>query len=176
MGNKFEDYRKRLSPTLRRIARRLNGHFSFFDEEDLFQEAITHLWLLSKADKLAGNTDSYILQGCYFHLRNLLRKITDKAKLVSLYSLSENGDASLEEKLAAKDPADKKEMEERVFLASAAVDSLTAREKRALSLLLNGMTVREIGSKMGISHVMVIKLRKQIQEKCARGFYDKYGA
>ncbi|MCX5704439.1 MAG: hypothetical protein NT066_08150 [Candidatus Omnitrophica bacterium] len=80
----FEILLKRISPTLKRIAYRLNGHFSFFNDEDLYQEALIHLWLDFKEGKLSDKTDSYILQGCYFYLKNYIRKNYDKANLISL--------------------------------------------------------------------------------------------
>ena len=75
---------RKLSPTLRRITHKLNGHFTFFDEDDLFQEALEHLWLAFQDGTLGDKTDSYVLQGCYFHLKNYIRKTMDKAKLTSL--------------------------------------------------------------------------------------------
>jgi len=41
----------------------------------------------------------------------------------------------------------------------------TDREKRILSLIMEGMSMREVGAKLGISHVMVLKIRNKIKEK-----------
>jgi DNA-directed RNA polymerase specialized sigma24 family protein len=57
----FEELVKKLSPTLKRIAYRLSGHFSSFDHNDLYQEELIHLWGEFKQDKLGDKTDSYIL-------------------------------------------------------------------------------------------------------------------
>jgi DNA-binding CsgD family transcriptional regulator len=42
---------------------------------------------------------------------------------------------------------------------------LTDREKTILSFIMEGMSMREVGSKLGISHVMVLKIRNKIKEK-----------
>ena len=78
MNDNFEVLIKRVSPTLKRITYRLNGHFSFFNDEDLFQEALIHLWEDYQKGKIQDKTDSYILQGCHFHLKNYLRKMKPK--------------------------------------------------------------------------------------------------
>jgi hypothetical protein len=33
---------------------------------------------------------------------------------------------------------------------------------------MDGLTVRQIGQKLGISHVMVVKLKGKIKDKCGR--------
>ena len=58
----FEELLEKITPTLKRITYRLNGHFSFFNDEDLFQEALMHLWVEFQQGKLNDKTDSYILQ------------------------------------------------------------------------------------------------------------------
>lgn len=42
---------------------------------------------------------------------------------------------------------------------------LTDREKTVLTLLLDDLTVRKIGDRLGISHVMVVKLKCRIYEE-----------
>jgi DNA-binding CsgD family transcriptional regulator len=50
---------------------------------------------------------------------------------------------------------------------------LTDKERRVLDLLLKGNTVREIASILGISHVMVLKYKKNIIKKAKeRGYQD----
>ena len=167
MEESFEVVVNRLSPTLKRITHRLNGHFSFFDDDDLFQEALVHLWGAFRHGSLTDKTDSYILQGCYFHLKNYIRKTMDKARLVSLYRLMDEADASLEDVLPLADASASREAEERILTEQARMSGLTAREKEVLSFCLDGLTTREIGSRLGISHVMVIKIRDRIKDKCA---------
>lgn len=162
----FENVVDRFSPTLKRISYKLNGHFTYFDDDDLMQEAIWHLWFKFKEGELEGKTDSYVLQGCYFHLKNYIRKAMDKAKLLSLNAALDDEDVELEQRIAFSDPAFD-EMDEASFVKELPVlKSLSAREKKIMLLSLEGMTVREIGMKLGISHVMVVKIKKMIKDKC----------
>ena len=46
------------------------------------------------------------------------------------------------------------------------VKILTEREKEVVFLSIDGLTVREIGVKLNISHVMVIKIKNNIKRKC----------
>ena len=168
----FEDYLKRLSPTLRRIAHKLNGHFSFFDDDDLVQEALAHLWISFQESRLEDKTDSYILQGCYFHLKNYLRKTLDKAKLTSMNQLIDDEGSTLEERLACKSPSAPEDLDGRFVKEEAKRYDLTAREYKILSLSLDGMTVREIGKRIGVSHVMVVKIKQSIKMKYRKECYQ----
>ena len=161
----FENIVKKLSPTLRKITYKLNGHFSFFDDDDLFQETLAYLWVAFQKGKLSDKTDSYILQGCYYHLKNYLRKTVDKARLVSLHQLIDDEDAVLENILSVKDSAVLDFLEDKLLVEKARLDDLTEREKDVLDFCLEGMTMREIGQRIGISHVMVIKIKKRLRTK-----------
>ena len=158
---------RKLSPTLRRITHKLNGHFTFFDEDDLFQEALEHLWVAFGKGTLSDKTDSYVLQGCYFHLKNYIRKTMDKVKLTSI-SLPIDDDGSTVEDLLVCNDSSTVDAADSVLLKDVVKSaSLSEREAQVLSLSLEGMTVREIGQKIGVSHVMVIKVKDQIRRKCA---------
>src|SRR3989338_11086413 len=162
MNYEFEDMLKRLTPTLQRIAHKMNGHFSFFDDDDLVQEALAHLWVLFQNGAVSDKTDSYILQGCYFHLKNYLRKTMDKAALTSLNELIDEEDGTLEDVLTCRNEGLSNDMDRSLLVEAAKKNGLTARESEVLSLALDGLTVREIGSRLGISHVMVIKIKRKI--------------
>lgn len=167
----FEVLLKRISPTLRRIAYKLNGHFSSFNDEDLFQEALVHLWLAYEDDELSGKTDSYILQGCYFHLKNYIRKNYDKVNLISLdNAANEEGETfDLGKVLSLKNPGSCFEYVNcKMLIEKINNNGLTIREKEVFNLALEGLTTREIGSRLGISHVRVVKLRGKIREKCRK--------
>jgi RNA polymerase sigma factor (sigma-70 family) len=168
MSGSFEEILKKISPTLKRITHRLNGHFSFFDENDLFQEALEHLWISYQKGVLNDKTDSYVLQGCYFYLKNYLRKTLDKSKLISLYQLINEEGVALEEVLAADSKPMFEEMDSDILIRMANTTGLTEREKEVLSLSLEGMTTREIGQKLGMSHVMAVKIKSKIRIKCEK--------
>jgi len=161
----FEHLIRRISPTLKRITHRLNGHHSFFDDEDLYQEALIHLWLHYKDGSLSDKTDSYILQGCYFHLRNYLRKVQDKVPILSINTGAGDDGTKLEDILAIDGITTFDYLESKIDIEAREEKCLTEREKKTLSLIMEGMSMREVGAKLGISHVMVLKIRNKIKEK-----------
>jgi len=162
----FEELVKRISPKLKRITYKLNGHFSFFNEEDLYQEALLHLWQDFCLGKLDNKTDSYILQGCYFHLKNYIRKTRDKSNLVSLNAMIEEEGSNLEEILCLENSKScLADLENKILIQEIQNNGLTQREKEIFCLSLEGLTTREIGKKLGISHVMVIKIKKKLHMK-----------
>ncbi len=160
----FEALIAKLSPTLKRITCKLNGHFTFMDDQDLLQEALIHLWSDFQLGKLDDKTDSYILQGCYFHLKNYIRKSQDSATMLSLNSIMEEDGPHLEEILIADNLASYDRVET-VLQIEAMGSGISQREKDVLFFCLEGMTMREIGKRMGISHVSVVKIRNKIRER-----------
>ncbi|MCX5817751.1 MAG: sigma-70 family RNA polymerase sigma factor [Proteobacteria bacterium] len=164
----FEILVKRISPTIKKIAHKLNGHYTFFNDEDLYQEALIHLWIDFREGILGDKTDSYILQGCYYHLKNYIRKTQDNAVLVSLNNpIGEDGTV-MEEILPADSINPLEYLESKMEIETAEEKYFTQREKDVLSYFLEGMSMREIGRKIGISHVMVLKIRNKIKDKYGR--------
>jgi len=165
----FQTLVNRISPKLKGITHRLNGRFTFFNDDDLYQEAMAHLWIDYKEGKLLDKTDSYVLQGCYFHLKNYIRKVQDKACIVSMHTLMTEGDAELEDILCLEDPKSCfEEAHNKILIEEILNDGLTKREKETFSLCLEGLTTREIGKILGISHVRVVKLKNRIKDKCQK--------
>ncbi len=167
-GLSFETLVRRLTPTLKRIACRLNGNFSFADDQDLFQEALIHLWTHFTSGDLLDKTDSYMLQGCYFHLKNYIRKIQDPAALCGLNQTADKEGPQLEDILDARSLDSYDEVEGNLQIEAMAGIGITSREKAVLRFCLEGMTTREIGTRLGISHVSVVKIRNSIKEKYVR--------
>jgi RNA polymerase sigma factor (sigma-70 family) len=161
----FETLLARLSPTLKKITRKLNGHFSFMDDQDLFQEALLHLWTRFIAGDLTDKTDSYLLQGCYYHLKNYIRKTQDNTTVVSLNGTSEDEGPDLEETLVARDVVSYDEVEGDLQIEAIVASGMNQREKDVLFYSLDGMTTREIGVRLGVSHVSVVKARNKIKER-----------
>ena len=170
----FENLVKRLSPTLKRITHRLNGRFTFFNDEDLYQEALIHLWLDYKEGKIEDKTDSYLLQGCYFHLKNYLRKVNEKINSVSIdTTINNEEDTDLKERLSCKDQdACFDYLDIKLFLEGIQNNGLTKREKEVLSFSLDELTVREIARRLGISHPRVVKIKKSLCHKLARTYFS----
>lgn len=166
MNKQFDTMMDRLSPTLKKITHRLNGHFSFFDDDDLFQEAAIYLWSTFQKGALSDKTDSYILQGCCFHLKNYLRTTLDKARLISLCHMANEDDKALKDMLAKENDSTFDEIDAEFLKATGRSRGLTDREEEVLELCLDGLTVRDIGKRLGVSHVMVIKVKNKIRAKC----------
>ncbi|MDD5495569.1 MAG: sigma-70 family RNA polymerase sigma factor [Candidatus Omnitrophica bacterium] len=173
MNLNFETLVNRITPTLKRITHRLNGHFTFFDDDDLYQEAVTYLWPLFQRGRLGDKTDSYILQGCYFHLKNYIRTSMDKAKLISIYKIIDADETELGAVLAAKETPDPENLEYKILLKESDRMGLTEKERRVISYSLEGLTTREIGDRLGVSHVMVLKIKGKIKHKL-RIFRNEY--
>jgi RNA polymerase sigma factor (sigma-70 family) len=163
----FETFVKKISPKLKAIAKRLDGRYSFFNDEDLYQQALLYLWERWQEGQLSDSTESYILQGCALFLRNYIRKVYKKidCNCVSLYGFEEEDDRTgTEVSLPSYDISDSLEFE---ILWDQILKSLTQREKEVLELCMEGLTIREIGQRLGISHVMVLKIKNRIKRKCA---------
>lgn len=158
---RFEELQDKLSPVIKRIAYKLNGRYRTFSHDDLFQEALMHLWVDFMAGKLSDKTDSYILQGCYFHLKNYIRKVNEKP------------DLSLDE-MVSYEPEGvefediRKSLSNRLLTETIENNGFDPREKKILMFLKDGLTTRGIGRKIGVSHVMVVKLIGKIREKCRK--------
>jgi RNA polymerase sigma factor (sigma-70 family) len=148
----------------------LNGRSHFFNEDDLYQEAVVHLWTDFKEGKLSDKTSSYVLQGCYFYLKNYIRKTQDGASLVRLSCLGQDQEEiDLENFVSLKNPkTDLDDLSGKILLEDIQREPWTEREKDVLSLSLSGLTVREIGLKLGVSHVAIVKIRNKIKDKCQK--------
>ena len=172
MMNTYAQLLKRLTPKLKGITYKLNGYLPAADHDDLFQEALLHLWSEFNSGKLADKTDSYILQGCYFHLRNYIRKSKDRIDPLSLdLVLSDEDGEERQPGLYIKDESAehfRDELNDKLLADTIRNNGLTKREKTLLPFLSSGLTLRQIGENLGISHVMVIKLTRGIREKCLK--------
>jgi RNA polymerase sigma factor (sigma-70 family) len=168
----FESLLKRITPRLKAIARKLDGKYSLFDDEDLYQEGLLHLWDKYKRKQLYNKTDSFILQGCYFFLKNYIRKRYKKLER-NLVSLDDNTKSENEvfEGVLSSEGIERQAIDINLLIEDIR-KTLSGKEKDVFSLYLENLTTREIGKRLSISHVMVVKLEKRIREKC-RGLKEK---
>ena len=167
----FEKLVKKLASKLKGITYRLNHRFTFFNDEDLFQEALVHLWKECVAGKLADKTDSYILQGCYFHLQNYIRTVKDKVTPLSLdIHIGEKGKHFAETLSLEDEKSDGyfQRLNEKLIVEVIRNNGLTIREKELLPFFAEGLTIREIGKRVGVSHVWVLKMKEGIRRKCLK--------
>jgi len=161
----FATLLKKISPILKIIAKSHNGHGFFIDEEDLYQEMCVHLWSSFGNGASGGINTSYIVKSCEFYLLNYLRKAREKARIVSLEEpINEDGDTLKDILPDRKEPLDKF-VERNLIIKDIRNNRLTRREREVLSLLLKGLTVREAGKELGVSHVMVVKVKNRIIKK-----------
>lgn len=167
----FEALIKEISPKLRGIVYKVSGHLRLSDAEDLYGEVVARLWEEYQAGRLLDKTNSYVLQSCYFFLKNYLRKNSGKASFVSMDALLADGvidfeSFSLESEENVRSPAvaeDLDELMERVFY-----NELTRKEKEIAFFYMQGWTTREIGERLGVSHVNVLKVEEEIRRKCRK--------
>ena len=144
-----------LSPRLMVLARHFRREHALCNDDDLYQEALIHLWGQWRSGVLAGKNDRYVLQGCAFHIRNYLRKKYDR-KI-----------GSLDELLAEREDffPSRESLPEMRLLLDAIRSHLDTRENILLGLIADGYTTREAGQQIGVSHVMVTKIMKKIRAK-----------
>lgn len=167
----FEELHRKLSPTIKRITYKLNGRYRSFNHDDLYQEASIHLWSDFLKGKLNDKTDSYILQGCYFHLKNYIRTVNERPNIISMDApLSTNDEASIEDVLGEywSCPDCREELQSKFLAQSIRDNGFNPKEKRLLDYFSQGLTTRDIGKRMGISHVSVVKLMQKIRVKAQK--------
>ncbi|MBD3380076.1 MAG: sigma-70 family RNA polymerase sigma factor [Candidatus Omnitrophica bacterium] len=164
----YEDVLAKYSPRIRAISYKVRNRYSYCDEDDFFQEALLDLWLRFENGELEGKTDSYILQGSYFFLKNYIRKICKSVdrNSISMYTPIEE-DITIEDTLVSDSYTKDTGTLEIYLLLDETESMFTEREKNVFFYRLEGYTTREIGDKIGVSHVMVGKITKNIREKCS---------
>ena len=155
---------EQITPSLKYIARKhlLRGYYS---EEDLYQEMCLYLWQHYKYGLPIGINKSYVIKGCEFHIQNFLRKGRPKVILSSLDTLISTRGQTLGDILEDKKTNFRQEVWDRLTVDEIKKIGLADREKSVFSHLLKGYTVREIAKEMGVSHVMVMKHKKNIVKK-----------
>jgi len=158
----------RLKFQLRAIIRKLNLHHQYIDGEDLYQETLLFLWQQNRDGKLKNKNDSYILQGCYYYLKNHLRKYIKSKNRESdynqYYNSSKQGQEIDNNNQLNYHSHSNYDMDEYLYYDDFK-QVLSFKEKRLLNLKLKGLSSREIGRELGISHTMVLKIRKKIITK-----------
>ncbi len=132
------------------------------DQEDLFQEAMLHLW--RQENLHPGQTLSWYLQSCSFHLRNLKAagRSLDSPKRASgrIQLPSDGSDHDLAHhafmladgfhEISARD------------LLETLTRRLLPRERRVLDLRLRGTRIAEIAKRLRLSPHTVIRILRKI--------------
>lgn len=164
----FEILYTRLSPILQKIAKGYNGRSLFIDADDLYQEMSIYLWVNYKDGVPAHINDAYIANGCKLHICNYLRKNRTKATVLSLENPLDEDGSTIKDNLCAQTESLHRYLDRKMTFAEIRNNGFSRREKEVLSYLTKGFTVREIGARLGISHVMVLKYKKRIIKKWQR--------
>ncbi|MFA5363482.1 MAG: sigma-70 family RNA polymerase sigma factor [Candidatus Omnitrophota bacterium] len=162
----FDELFTRVSPKIKRIARRYNRWGTACNYEDLYQEMSVYLWGKFKTGVPEGINESYIVKGCRFHILNYLRKTRENVVIFPLEERLSDEKDSLRELLPDyREPLDER-IDEDLIVEHILNNGFSPQEKQVFAFMMKGYTVREIGGKMGISHVMVIKISKKMRDKC----------
>ncbi len=114
-----------------------------------------HVILTYKKGFFEGKNKIFLINSVRFFLKNYLRK-NKKRKILYMEDIN----FEIPEKREKND----------INRIETKIDKLglTEREKYVLSLLYEGYTLREIGEKLNISHVAVLKIKKKIRNKVTK--------
>lgn len=164
----FEGLMRRVDFKLWGIAKKLDGRYTAFDDNDLHQQALLHLWEKNKEGEFEDKTDSFILQGCFFFLKNHIRKIhkTIDRNTSSLNTSLDDKGTTLEDLLPSISKDKVLGEIEAKLLYEGIYTMLDNRERVVFSLSLDDISGRQIAKKLGISHVMVGKIKRKIINRC----------
>jgi DNA-directed RNA polymerase specialized sigma24 family protein len=132
-------------------------------QDDLLQEALVHVWRIEA--RRPGQTRSWYLQSCKFHLRHYLnsgRSIDSPKRRAGQLSFS--GDLQGHEELLNQIDSGESILG---CVSTHDILSLLSRhllppEKAVLACLAEGLGTREIGRKLKVSHTSVIQQRRKI--------------
>jgi len=161
----FQEFYEKYRPLLRKIAWASFMKPDYLSEEDLVQEMCLDLWQKWQDGRFEDKTDSYLVQSCRFYLKNYLRKVKDKGNIVSLDAPRDEEGNSLGE-ITPDEKFNLHRLTETQDLVSVVRNNgLTTREKEVFELYLTGLNTREIGARLGVSHVRVVKLEASIRHK-----------
>jgi len=131
--------------------------------EDLMQEALVHLWLME--GQRPGQTRSWYLQGCKFHLQHYLtagRSVDSGKRRAGRVSLPEIAEdqcdlfGQVEPDTSVGGVINAREI---IFLLS---KRLSSQERSILNCLADGMGAREIAARLKLTHPTIIKYRRKI--------------
>lgn len=158
----------RLKLFLKKICAK-NRYLGFIDKDDLYQEALINLWSRFEAGELQGKTESYVVRSCYFHIQNYIRTHKVRNNTMSLeepvWSLEEEGSFFLKDTIKDENSYCLSQANSRLIVEEIMNNGLTKREKDVFKLLYRGLNLRETARALGISHVRVLKIKRNINHK-----------
>ncbi len=138
--------------------------------DDLKQEAMLHLWLTGH--RRPGQTLSWYLQSCRFHLQHYLNAGRSVDSMRRWRDQSQLDETSDNEDEASNSPVDSDNSVVTWVSAREIIALLKRRlslqERAVLDRLADGLGPREIGRQLELSHPMVIRHRQKIASLLAR--------
>ena len=165
---RFNEWLKKINPTIKAIAYRLAGKYTSFSEDDLYQQALICLWQKYNNGALENKTESYIIQGCSYDMRNYIRthfRGADRRTVSSDVPVNDDGDTLIN--LMVDEKSIGQQVSCDTLMAVNEIERrLNHRQKSVLRMSRKGFTTREIGRSLGVSHVMVVKIKKHIAKIC----------
>ncbi|MFC2075473.1 hypothetical protein ACFLT7_00170 [candidate division KSB1 bacterium] len=157
----FESVCSRLEPAINRLA---DGSASWnrgSDRDDLLQDLRLKLWEDIREGRYREKNDGYILQGLRFHARNLMRKEATYRRYSSVGRETFNDhyptDSHDRGQTSGSD-----EIEARASFSLLMGRIKDDRARKVLTLLGQGLNLREIGDRLNLSHVRVYQIRKRL--------------
>jgi len=137
--------------------------------QDLMQEALLHFW--QKESESPGQTLSYYLQSCRFHLLDHLKHGRSLDSPTRSHLRTElHKDSEDEETLPAELTSPENAFESAVNsdLFNALAEHVDEMNRSILMLAQNGAGVREISRELRISHPAVVKRFRTIRDTAIR--------
>jgi DNA-directed RNA polymerase specialized sigma24 family protein len=132
-------------------------------QDDLLQEALIHLWLTEVGRP--GQTRSWYLQSCKYHLLHYLaagrsvdsgKRRAGQLQFVDVTDSANEGSTDLDSGdsvlgcVSARD------------IIALLWPHLKPQERAVLECFADGLRLREIGRKLGVSHTLVVRHRRKI--------------
>lgn len=158
----FEELIIRLMPKLKAVSKNVSRSISSVDESDILQEMLIFLLKKYREEKIEGYTDSYLLQGAWFHAKNYTRSIRSKDSVSE--TIGEDN-SSILDTIRSEDEPGEDEIQAGMTVSGIMNLCRSSRERLVIRMLLEGFTLRETGKEIGVSGVMVCKMLNSIKKR-----------
>lgn len=154
---------------IQRICRYYNSNVE--DQKDMYQEVLVNIW--KSLDNFRG--DSAISTWVYRVAVNT--SLSFNGKSYKQMKLIVNADTQNLSAILDDEELDAKQKEENQFnLLQAELNMLSVIDKALISLMLEGLSMKEIANIIGISEsntkVKIHRIKEQLKTKLARGEYE----
>jgi RNA polymerase sigma factor (sigma-70 family) len=167
---KYNELFETIKLRLKKIAVHYNNFVPLMDAADLYQEMIIYLWQKYKDGVPEGINENYIVKGCEFHIRNLMRKSQENVNKVTLDIEIDRKGHKLFDLIPDGSRPITEDIDKSIALNYIRKNGFSKKDKKIFFLFLQGYTARQIGVKLNISHVAALKSKNKLLEKCKKRF------